>query len=97
MQQTAWLFTREGESVRLEVEVQDGSAGAQLFVSGPGEVSNAYDFDDERSLEGFRTTYERDLLERGFRLQAVAERRGGTDRRTDSRPGVRERRRSRSK
>jgi hypothetical protein len=89
--QTAWLFTREHESVRVQVE--DSPQGYLLIVMGPGENSASYDFGDAAAVDEFRQNYERDLVSRGFRLQAVAERRRTDDRRQSSRTASRERRR----
>jgi hypothetical protein len=91
LRQTAWLFTRQDKSVRLEV--QTGPDGAVLLVSGPDQNGARHDFADVASLEIFREGFERDLVARGFRLQAVAERRSEGDRRQASRPGSSDRRR----
>ena len=91
LRQTAWLFTRQDKSVRLEI--QSGPEGAVLFVSGPDSNGARHDFADFASLETFREGFERDLVARGFRLQAVAERRSEGDRRGGPRPGSVDRRR----
>jgi hypothetical protein len=92
LRQTAWLFTREHESVRVQVE-EVPQGGFELVVLGPGESNAAYDFTELPALEQFRLTCERDLVARGFRLQAVAERRKSADRREESRGSSRDRRR----
>lgn len=91
LHQTAWLFTRQGKSVRFEV--QSGPEGAVLFVSGPDTDAARHDFTDIASLEVFREGLQEDLVSRGFRLQAVTERRGEPDRRQAPRSGLTDRRR----
>lgn len=90
LRQTAWLFTRDQESVHIEIRTKDG--GLRLVIAGPGHKSDTQDFTDIEPLERFRHRFEQDLTESGFKLQAVTERRGGGDggRRQD------DRRRSRS-
>ena len=78
MQRTAWLYTRNQESVRLELVTT--ATGVQLTIDGPGEASASYDFPAGTAVDGFRQEYEQKLIDDGFRLQAVAERR------TSSRP-----------
>jgi hypothetical protein len=77
MERTAWLFTRGRESVRLEVRATP--AGVQLIVDGPGAASSTHDFPGGTLVEAFREEYERTLLADGFKLQAVAERRGDAE------------------
>ena len=91
LRQTAWLFTRQDKSVRLEI--QSSPEGAVLLVSGPDATGARHDFTDFASLETFREGYERDLVARGFRLLAVAERRSEGDRRGAARPESVDRRR----
>ena len=77
MQTTAWLFTRDQESVRLELSHSSG--GVQLTVDGPGAATATYDFPVGTSVDAFRQDYEQKLLADGFKLQAVAERRADAD------------------
>jgi hypothetical protein len=91
LRQTAWLFTRQDKSVRIEV--QAGPAEAVLLVSGPDSNADRHGFADIASLEVFREEFERDLVARGFRLQAVAERRSEADRRQAPRSSSSDRRR----
>jgi len=91
LRQTASLFTLQEKSVGLEV--QAGPMGVVLLVSGPDDATARYDFDDIASLEIFREAFERDLVMRGFRLQAVAERRSEGDRRQSLRSMTTDRRR----
>lgn len=73
MEQTAWLFTRNDDSVRLEVRATP--EGVQLVIEGPGEATSRFDFPPETSVDAFRRDYEQKLLDEGYRLQVVAERR----------------------
>jgi hypothetical protein len=83
MVRTALLFTRGHESVHLEV--QDGRFGPQLLIRGPGSASRLCDFQDLGSLLEYQSSYEKELLDDGYRLCAIAERRSGEERRTKSR------------
>ena len=74
MERTAWLFTKEQQSVRFELSAT--SHGMQLVIEGPGPASSTHDFPPGNSVERFRQEYERNLLEDGYKLQVVAERRG---------------------
>ncbi len=82
-QRTALLYTKDEQAVRLEVHQSPGVM--RLMVFGPGNAHRACDFPDGRSLTEYQVTFERGLLDSGFQLQAVAERRGGTERRARSR------------
>lgn len=82
--QSVWLFTSAAHSVRLHV--QPGPAGFQLVIFGPGNATAEFDFAGMEHLERFREQYARDLIARGFELQAGAERRSGADRRAAQRP-----------
>jgi hypothetical protein len=73
MQRTAWLYTRNEESVRLELVTT--ATGVQLTIDGPGAARTSYDFPAGTAVDGFREEYEQKLVNDGFRLQAVAERR----------------------
>ena len=77
MQQMAWLFTKNQQSVRIEV--RSSPAGVQLLIEGPGAATSVHDFPPGTSVERFREDYERKLLTDGYRLQVVAERRGGDE------------------
>jgi hypothetical protein len=91
IEQNAWLFARENESVYMQVE-QPGTEW-RLLVLGPGRASASYSFFEPDGLVRFRESFERELLASGFRLQATAERRGGRDRRGRPRADTRDRRR----
>jgi hypothetical protein len=73
MQRTAWLYTKEQESVRLTLG--STSAGVQLTIEGPGPARSTYEFPAGTAVDGFRQEYEQRLIADGFKLQAVAERR----------------------
>ena len=64
-----------------------------LVVRGPGVATATYDFAGMDALMAFADAEERRLLDSGFQLQAVAERRGGADRRQGDRSGSPDRRR----
>lgn len=83
VQATASLYTKEGQAVRLEM--QEGPGLLRLIVDGPGNAYRPIDFPDRKSLTEYQLTYERELRDSGFQLQATAERRGGADRRGISR------------
>jgi hypothetical protein len=87
MERTAWLFTRDQQSVRIELRATSG--GVELLIEGPGPTTSRHDFPEGTSVDGFRQEYEQKLLDDGYKLQAVAERRGGVT----GRSGVEERRR----
>ena len=76
---TALLYTKDEQAVRLEVH--EAPVGVRLIVYGPGTAYRAVDFPDGTSLTTHQMAFERGLLDNGFRLQAIAERRGGVDRR----------------
>ena len=80
MEQTAWLFTREDDSVRLEV--RSTGEGVQLVIEGPGARISRYEFPAGTAVEGFRSDYQDKLLSDGYRLQVVSERR------VDEKPGA---------
>ena len=75
MERTAWLFTRDQQSVRIELRAT--TDGVQLLIEGPGPATSRHDFPAGTSVDGFREDYEQKLLDDGYKLQAVAERRGG--------------------
>ena len=78
MQRTAWLFTKEQQSVRLELRSKPD--GVQLVIDGPGPASSTHEFPPGTSVDGFREDYERKLIADGYKLQIVSERRGGAPR-----------------
>jgi len=88
LHRTAWLFTRGDSSVTMSVSEDD--SGIALVVLGPGADTATYRFTHENALTAFARAQEQKLLDEGFQLQAVAERRSG---RGGPRPGGPERRR----
>ncbi len=90
VQRTALLYTKDEQAVRLEVH--EGPGALRLLVFGPGSEHRAFDFPDRKALTEYQGTYERGLLDSGFQLQAIAERRAGADRRTKPRDSTDRRR-----
>jgi len=73
--QAAWLFTRERESVRLEVHAIPG-VGFHLVIKGPGNTQATYDFPDTTTLVNFQASYEQHLRAQGFLFEGfMSERR----------------------
>jgi hypothetical protein len=91
LERTAWLFTRGDESVRIETHLQAG--GFYVFLYGPGDAAAQYTFVDDTAVTIFIAERERTLLECGYHLQGVVERRSNDERRGRSR-GDRDRRRT---
>lgn len=79
MERTAWLFTKGGDSVRLEV--RSHPAGVQFIVEGPGAILNTFELPPGTTVTSLRDEYERNLLADGYRLQVVSERRVEGERR----------------
>jgi hypothetical protein len=88
---TAWLFTRGDGSVTMTITADPG--GIALIVLGPGDSSATYHFTQRSAVMAFAQAQEQKLLDEGFHLQAVAERRSG---RGEPREGTADRRRSRT-
>ncbi len=80
--ETAWLFTRGAESVRI-IRVNT-SNGQTLLVNGPGSDSTIHQADDTMECVRHQSELERRLVGKGFRLERVdsGNRRRGSDRRT---------------
>ena len=93
MERTAWLFTRDEDSVR--VEIRSTGEGVQLVIEGPGARISRYEFPAGTAVEGFRRDYEDKLLSDGYRLQAVSERRA--EEKPQAPSGERRRRREKKK
>jgi hypothetical protein len=87
LNQFAWLYTRDDESVRLQIHEQ--GEGFRLVINGPGAAQASHEFDSMSSLMIFVTNYQEQLRGNNFKLQASAERRseargprdGGSERR----------------
>src|SRR5688572_24837740 len=90
--QTAMLFTRGMESVRL-LRMTRADGPARLLVDGPGHAQATLVLDNAIDCLWQQTDIERALVEEGFQVVTRVERRSGRDRRTESRGS--DRRRSR--
>jgi hypothetical protein len=66
----AWLFVRGEESIRITTAPQ-----GTLRIFGPRDASQSCDFTDATSLEQFVESYRQRLLNDGWVLAVVAERR----------------------
>jgi hypothetical protein len=66
----AWLFVRGDESIRLTTGPQ-----GTLRIFGPRDASQSFDFSDAASLEQFLESFQQRLLNDGWVLAIVAERR----------------------
>jgi hypothetical protein len=93
LHQFAWLFTRDDESVRLEIH--ERGTEFRLLINGPGAAQASHEFETMSSLMIFVTSYQNELKNNEFKLQASAERRaserrglrqGEPERRRDVRP-----------
>jgi hypothetical protein len=91
--QTAWLFTRGSQSVRI-VRITRPNGAQQLLVSGPGSESSVHEAEDPIFCVRFQADLERRLVAEGYQLASFmsAERRSGLDRRGTPRGGADRRR-----
>jgi hypothetical protein len=80
----SWLFTREGDSVRVE-RISLFRRGLRLIVSGPGYERDMHEFSDENDCTSHQSLFERRLRALGFHLEAFSDRRRHRDRRSASR------------
>jgi hypothetical protein len=93
--ETAWLFTRGPESVRIVRAVTPGGE-LRLIVNGPGDSTEVHVFDDVVACVTYQSELERRLVAQGYSLERfTSERRSGrpdrrqrsrTDRRRHGRP-----------
>jgi hypothetical protein len=84
--ETAWLFTRGTQSVRIVRAA--GSGVVHLLVQGPGEATDSREFADVLACMTYQADLERQLVSEGYALERFT-----SDRRSaDGRP-ARERRR----
>jgi hypothetical protein len=74
--------------------VSEDASGLYLHVRGPESARATYHFKNMSALMVFAESQEARFREAGFNVHAVAERRGGGDRRRDMRPGTSDRRQS---
>jgi len=87
LNQFAWLFTRGEESVRLQIYEKGEEFG--LVINGPGAAQVNHEFESMNSLMIFVTSYQEQLRNDSYKLQASAERRAD---RSMSRAGAERRR-----
>ena len=80
----SWLFTREGESVRVE-RISLLRRGLRLIVSGPGYTRDTHEFSDDNECTSHQSMFERRLRALGFHLEAFSDRRRHRDRRSEPR------------
>ena len=80
--QTAWLFTRGSQSVRI-IRIAQSAGAVRLLVNGPGTESRAQDMHDVLECARHQSEIERRLVAQGYQLAhfASADRRTGRDRR----------------
>jgi hypothetical protein len=90
--QTAWLFTRGSQSVRI-VRITRPNGAQQLLVSGPGAESTVHEAEDPIFCVRYQADLERRLVSEGYQLASFmsAERRSGVDRRGTGRGSDRRR------
>lgn len=66
--ETAWLFTRGSESVRI-VRVARRHGIMTLLVQGPGDTTDQIEFSDVLSCMTYQADLERRLVANGFTLE----------------------------
>ena len=90
--QSASLFVRGGESVRL-IRVTRADGPARLVVHGPGAEQVTHTLDSAVECLWFQVDIERRLVAQGFQLVPLrgGDRRSGRERRTSSRGSDRRR------
>jgi hypothetical protein len=72
--ETAWLYTKGPESVRMEALRHRDSF--ELSISGPGKKRTVLEFGDSAALTVYQTEYESRLVTEGYTLeQYISERR----------------------
>jgi DNA-binding response OmpR family regulator len=93
--QTAWLFSRGDQSVRI-VRVVEKGRPFRLLVYGPGRSEAIFEDDDVIGITGRQAAIERTLIAEGYQQVQLflAERRSGDDRRGTPRGWPPERRRT---
>ena len=78
------MFVGEFGTVRWETTAK-GERGLELEVKGPRDAAAAHDFPDPLALVEYQSTAERRLLNAGYEVTPVTERRSGKQRRTANR------------
>jgi len=66
--QTAWLFTRGLESVRI-IRAASRAGVTHLLVQGPGETCERHEFADIVACMNFQADLERRLVSAGYTLE----------------------------
>ena len=74
--QTAWLFTRDTDSVRIVRAAAEGVM--HLIVQGPGENTERREFPDVVSCVNYQADLERRLVAEGYSLERFSDRRDGS-------------------
>jgi hypothetical protein len=75
--QTAWLFTRGSESIRI-VRAAAGEGAMHLLVQGPGETTDRREFSDVLDCMSYQADLERRLVSQGYALERfTSDRRSG--------------------
>jgi hypothetical protein len=77
--QTAWLFTRGSESVRI-VRAASRAGVMHLLVQGPGETADTHEFSDVLACMNFQADLERRLVSEGYALERFTSDRRASDR-----------------
>lgn len=78
--QTAWLFTRGPQSVRI-VRAAGTRGSVHLHIHGPGTARESHVFPDVIDCMQFQSEYERRLVESGFALERFTNERRSKERR----------------
>lgn len=96
--QSAWLFSRSDESVRV-VRIGAADRPKRLLLYGPGHAEAVFEQDDVIGIRQRQEAIERTLFAEGYRLVHLptSERRTGDDRRTTPREAPPDRRRFKSR
>ena len=82
--QTAWLFTRDAESVRI-VRAADPAGTMYLLVQGPANSVEHREFADVLECMNYQADLERRLVSEGFTLERFSDRRSRGGRRSAER------------
>ena len=85
--ETVWLFVRAGESVRM-IRAATPEGRVRLLIYGPGNTEATYEFADQISCAARVSEIEGQLVEEGFALDQLTDRRStsrGADRRRNLR------------
>ena len=90
--QTAWLFTRGADSVRM-IRVSRPDGPVRLLVNGPGREALVHEVGDAIDCARYQSELERRLVAQGFQLARFVspERRSNGDRRGATRGSDRRR------